>query len=45
LWQRWDAKLPNNGFVRRQLAAAKAAIEGGPHFSRQKSPPITQSLF
>ncbi len=23
LWQRWDARLPNNAFVRRQLAAAR----------------------
>jgi serine/threonine protein kinase/tetratricopeptide (TPR) repeat protein len=22
IWQRWDARLPNNGFVRRQLSAA-----------------------
>jgi tetratricopeptide (TPR) repeat protein len=26
LWQRWDAKLPNNSFIRRQLAAANKLI-------------------
>ena len=27
IWRRWDAKLPNNGFVRRQLTAATGSAQ------------------
>jgi len=30
LWRRWDAKLPNNSFVRRQLRAANAPLLANP---------------
>jgi serine/threonine protein kinase/tetratricopeptide (TPR) repeat protein len=34
LWRIWEAKLPNNSFVLRQLAGAKAPIERSSHFLR-----------
>jgi serine/threonine protein kinase len=40
LWRRWDARLPNNTFVRRQLneASGPAMLRDLPHTSTNKSP-------
>jgi hypothetical protein len=35
LWKRWDARLPHNTFVRRQLAAASGAATWVPAAARQ----------
>jgi tetratricopeptide (TPR) repeat protein len=45
LWRHWDHKLPNNPFVRRQLAGKSAPQFRAPQKIVRESPPISPPYF